>query len=205
MLRGTFGVRRRAPRPDPLPRRTQGTLTRTYLARARLTSWFAERHDSVPSQRDAEDLDAAERHRHHASRARCSRSRPPVCRVMPNLSRRADIGSSCSTRTDNFKHLARLEGLIPAYVATVAEVVRRREYGAWVETMWVCSADADGVSQLACCRDSLNSWCRPSLRSRRESASGGYGTARTTSASCRGRSEGWATGRTSGYRRWRWV
>ncbi|PRQ76033.1 hypothetical protein AAT19DRAFT_13055 [Rhodotorula toruloides] len=32
------------------------------------------------------------------------------------------------TRTDNFKHLARLEGLIPAYVATVAEVVRRREY-----------------------------------------------------------------------------
>jgi len=33
------------------------------------------------------------------------------------------------TRTENFKHLARLEGLIPAYVATVAEVVRRREYG----------------------------------------------------------------------------
>lgn len=33
------------------------------------------------------------------------------------------------TRTDNFKHLARLEGLIPAYVATVLEVVRRREYG----------------------------------------------------------------------------
>ncbi|TNY19397.1 hypothetical protein DMC30DRAFT_400574 [Rhodotorula diobovata] len=32
------------------------------------------------------------------------------------------------TRTDNFKHLARLEDLIPAYVATVAEVVRRREY-----------------------------------------------------------------------------
>ncbi|GAA5903685.1 hypothetical protein JCM5296_002118 [Sporobolomyces johnsonii] len=32
------------------------------------------------------------------------------------------------TRTENFKHLARLEGLIPAYVATVAEVVRRREY-----------------------------------------------------------------------------
>ncbi|GAA6002527.1 hypothetical protein JCM10207_001163 [Rhodosporidiobolus poonsookiae] len=32
------------------------------------------------------------------------------------------------TRTDNFKHLARLEGLIPAYIATVAEVVRRREY-----------------------------------------------------------------------------
>lgn len=32
------------------------------------------------------------------------------------------------TRTDNFKHLARLEGLIPAYVATVVEVVRRREF-----------------------------------------------------------------------------
>ncbi|GAA5848864.1 hypothetical protein JCM3766R1_003343 [Sporobolomyces carnicolor] len=32
------------------------------------------------------------------------------------------------TRTENFKHLARLEGLIPAYVATVAEVIRRKEY-----------------------------------------------------------------------------
>ncbi|GAA5928432.1 uncharacterized protein JCM15063_003877 [Sporobolomyces koalae] len=32
------------------------------------------------------------------------------------------------TRTENFKHLARLEGLIPAYLATVAEVIRRREY-----------------------------------------------------------------------------
>ncbi|KAL8292575.1 hypothetical protein RQP46_001187 [Phenoliferia psychrophenolica] len=32
-------------------------------------------------------------------------------------------------KTDNFKHLARLEGLIPAYVATVVEVVRRREFG----------------------------------------------------------------------------
>ncbi|GAA5901455.1 hypothetical protein JCM6882_006282 [Rhodosporidiobolus microsporus] len=38
------------------------------------------------------------------------------------------------TRTDNFKHLARLEGLIPAYVATVAEVVRRREYSRLLET-----------------------------------------------------------------------
>ncbi|GAA5959935.1 hypothetical protein JCM3765_000650 [Sporobolomyces pararoseus] len=33
------------------------------------------------------------------------------------------------TRTENFKHLARLEGLIPAYIATVAEVIRRKEYG----------------------------------------------------------------------------
>lgn len=65
---------------------------------------------------------------------------------MPNLSRRADTGSSCSTRTDNFKHLARLEGLIPAYVATVAEVVRRREYGAWVETMRMCSVDAGNLA-----------------------------------------------------------
>ncbi|KAK4046782.1 oligomeric, coiled-coil, peripheral membrane protein [Microbotryomycetes sp. JL221] len=32
------------------------------------------------------------------------------------------------TRTDNFKHLARLEGLIPAYAATVAEIVRRRHF-----------------------------------------------------------------------------
>ncbi|GAA6064622.1 hypothetical protein JCM10212_006067 [Sporobolomyces blumeae] len=38
------------------------------------------------------------------------------------------------TRTENFKHLARLEGLIPAYVATAAEVVRRREYGRLVST-----------------------------------------------------------------------
>ncbi|BGP15965.1 hypothetical protein JCM10213_004780 [Rhodosporidiobolus nylandii] len=38
------------------------------------------------------------------------------------------------TRTDNFKHLARLEGLIPAYVATVAEVVRRREYARLLQT-----------------------------------------------------------------------
>lgn len=30
------------------------------------------------------------------------------------------------TRTENFKHLTRLEGMIPAYIATVAEVVRRR-------------------------------------------------------------------------------
>ncbi|GAA5904051.1 hypothetical protein JCM8208_003427, partial [Rhodotorula glutinis] len=43
----------------------------------------------------------------------------------------ADLGAldhDLRTRTDNFKHLARLEDLIPAYVATVAEVVRRREY-----------------------------------------------------------------------------
>lgn len=33
------------------------------------------------------------------------------------------------TRTDGFKHLARLDGLIPAYVSTVAEVVRRRKFG----------------------------------------------------------------------------
>jgi hypothetical protein len=39
-----------------------------------------------------------------------------------------DPSATNRTRTDNFKHLARLEGLIPAYVATVAEVVRRREY-----------------------------------------------------------------------------
>ncbi|GAA5835557.1 hypothetical protein JCM11251_002963 [Rhodosporidiobolus azoricus] len=38
------------------------------------------------------------------------------------------------TKTDNFKHLARLEGLIPAYVATVAEVVRRREYSRLLES-----------------------------------------------------------------------
>ncbi|KAK4697173.1 autophagy-related protein 11, partial [Phenoliferia sp. Uapishka_3] len=36
-------------------------------------------------------------------------------------------------KTDNFKHLARLEGLIPAYVATVVEVVRRREFGRLLE------------------------------------------------------------------------
>ncbi|GAA5983219.1 hypothetical protein JCM11641_006854 [Rhodosporidiobolus odoratus] len=40
------------------------------------------------------------------------------------------------TRTDNFKHLARLEGLIPAYVATVAEVVRRREYARLLQTQF---------------------------------------------------------------------
>ncbi|BGP31874.1 oligomeric, coiled-coil, peripheral membrane protein [Rhodotorula toruloides] len=40
----------------------------------------------------------------------------------------AALDHDLRTRTDNFKHLARLEGLIPAYVATVAEVVRRREY-----------------------------------------------------------------------------
>ena len=44
-------------------------------------------------------------------------------RVLTNTS------SPRRTRTDNFKHLSRLEGLIPAYVATVAEVIRRREYG----------------------------------------------------------------------------
>ncbi|GAA6027326.1 hypothetical protein JCM8097_002595 [Rhodosporidiobolus ruineniae] len=38
------------------------------------------------------------------------------------------------TRTDNFKHLARLEDLIPAYVATVVEVVRRREYARLLQT-----------------------------------------------------------------------
>lgn len=32
------------------------------------------------------------------------------------------------TKTDNFKHLARLEGLIPAYVATLVEIVRRRSF-----------------------------------------------------------------------------
>ncbi|GAA5870633.1 hypothetical protein JCM3774_001708 [Rhodotorula dairenensis] len=40
----------------------------------------------------------------------------------------AALDHDLSTRTDNFKHLSRLEGLIPAYVATVAEVLRRREY-----------------------------------------------------------------------------
>ncbi|GAA5982073.1 hypothetical protein JCM10908_004726 [Rhodotorula pacifica] len=40
----------------------------------------------------------------------------------------AVLDHDLGTRTDNFKHLARLEGLIPAYVATVAEVIRRREY-----------------------------------------------------------------------------
>ncbi|GAA6024052.1 hypothetical protein JCM11491_001613, partial [Sporobolomyces phaffii] len=38
------------------------------------------------------------------------------------------------TRTENFKHLARLEGLIPAYIATVAEVVRRKEYSRLLST-----------------------------------------------------------------------
>ncbi|KAG0667117.1 oligomeric, coiled-coil, peripheral membrane protein [Rhodotorula mucilaginosa] len=40
----------------------------------------------------------------------------------------AALDHDLGTRTDNFKHLSRLEGLIPAYVATVAEVIRRREY-----------------------------------------------------------------------------
>ncbi|GAA5909918.1 uncharacterized protein JCM6883_003133 [Sporobolomyces salmoneus] len=38
------------------------------------------------------------------------------------------------TRTENFKHLARLEGLIPAYLATVAEVIRRKEYSRLLST-----------------------------------------------------------------------
>lgn len=33
-------------------------------------------------------------------------------------------------KTDDFKYFVRLEGLLPAYVATVVEVVRRREFGA---------------------------------------------------------------------------
>lgn len=31
-------------------------------------------------------------------------------------------------KTEQFKHLDRLEGLVPAYIATVVEVVRRREF-----------------------------------------------------------------------------
>lgn len=40
-----------------------------------------------------------------------------------------NLGDDDRTRTDNFKHLERLAGLIPAYIATVVEVIRRREFG----------------------------------------------------------------------------
>lgn len=46
--------------------------------------------------------------------------------IMPvNL---VSLDEDTRTKTDNFKHLARLEGLIPAYVATLVEIVRRRTF-----------------------------------------------------------------------------
>ncbi|GAA5857458.1 hypothetical protein JCM8547_009283 [Rhodosporidiobolus lusitaniae] len=54
-----------------------------------------------------------------------------IASMPPELSA---LDHDLATRTDNFKHLARLEGLIPAYVATVAEVVRRREYYRLLQT-----------------------------------------------------------------------
>ncbi|KAM0750493.1 hypothetical protein T439DRAFT_326457 [Meredithblackwellia eburnea MCA 4105] len=47
--------------------------------------------------------------------------------------RLAEVEHDLKTRTENFKHIARLEGLIPAYVATVVEVVRRREFSRLLE------------------------------------------------------------------------
>ncbi|SCV71224.1 BQ2448_2812 [Microbotryum intermedium] len=52
-----------------------------------------------------------------------------------------ELDHDARTKTDNFKHLARLEGLIPAYVATIVEIVRRREYGTLLST------HAKGVGQ----------------------------------------------------------
>ncbi|KAM0787747.1 hypothetical protein ACM66B_003804 [Microbotryomycetes sp. NB124-2] len=46
--------------------------------------------------------------------------------IAPLATLQGELEHDMRTRTDNFKHLARLENLVPAYVATVAEVVRRR-------------------------------------------------------------------------------
>ncbi|KAK4046981.1 oligomeric, coiled-coil, peripheral membrane protein [Microbotryomycetes sp. JL201] len=46
--------------------------------------------------------------------------------IAPLTISQGQLEHDMKARTDNFKHLARLENLIPAYVATVAEVVRRR-------------------------------------------------------------------------------
>ncbi|KDE06625.1 hypothetical protein MVLG_03120 [Microbotryum lychnidis-dioicae p1A1 Lamole] len=52
--------------------------------------------------------------------------------IMPSTL--GELDHDARTKTDNFKHLARLEGLIPAYVATIVEIVRRREYDGLLRT-----------------------------------------------------------------------
>lgn len=39
------------------------------------------------------------------------------------------LNTELRTRTESFKHLARLKDFVTAYASTVVEVVRRREYG----------------------------------------------------------------------------
>ena len=111
------------------------------------------------------------------------------------------------TRTDNFKHLSRLEGLIPAYVATVAEVIRRREYGELSarRTLTAASVDLSLTSaQLVSSRNIPATSPRYIVHSLSSNASDGLIIARPTPASSRGKCVACQARRASGYRRWLW-